>query len=332
MINEFNLELKNGTELGISAACCRRFRAPLRRHRQLIFLFCMVLGFIIIRHLMGVIPRVLRRRRNRRIKLVVPFPVDGDAFFQMFTITVQPLSNSDNTTESQRRAEWEWYCYSSQNTSTPRILLAQYAGPHAPGAHYSELLQCTSPVNRAYAKWWGMDYVILTGIALNDHHVIPSHYFQARHSSYNKLELLRQALKLQQQYDWLWILDADALVYNFSTPLVSILPSNATESLFLMAHKVLTQDSVHTWHINNGVTLWNLHHPTTTEVLLDWTRHSLNRIAANAQLQEINPPLCARGRVRSGNSAPSLAKSRYAWHLRRRAVANEGCETRPSRR
>lgn len=236
-----------------------------------------------IRHYMVVIPRVLRRRRNRQTKLIVPFPIDGDEYLKKFSITVKPLQ-IDNLHGAKNGSVWEWYCYLSQNYSTaegPRVLMAQYAGTDE---HYSSLLQTSSLVNRAYAKQWGMDYVTLKGIGLDDHHVIPSEYFQPQHSAFNKLELLRRGLELSHRYDWLWVLDSDALVYNLSTSFSSILPANASESIFLVAHRVQPEDSLHTHNINNGVLLLNLHHPTTRHLLSSWTRHSLNRIAANVQL------------------------------------------------
>jgi len=278
-----HVESKTTTELKSTA---RLMGAQLRRHRRkLVWLLCMILGFLV-RYLMGVIPRVLRRRRKRRTKLFVPFPLEDDAFLQEFQVIVQPL-NDYHPNQPKRNGEWDWYCYSStynSSLSIPKVLIAQYGGQPTLDEHYHELLQSTSPVNRAFAKQWGMDYVILTGVALDDNHMIPSNHFQTRHSSYNKVELLRRGLELSDRYDWLWIMDADVLIYNFTTPFSSILPPNASDSVFLMAHRVKFADSVHTWNINNGVTIWNLHHPMTPKIMSDWRRHSLNRITANAQL------------------------------------------------
>lgn len=259
----------------------QRFPVSFKRYRcwisPLIFFICVIL----VRHYMRVLPRVLLRRRNRQIKLILPFPIDGDDFLDKFHVIVKPIEKNGATNNT----EWEWHCYySSQNYSTsPRVLLAQYSG-HDP--HYSSLLQSSSPVNRAYAKQWGMDYVTLVGTGLDDHHVMPSIYFLERHSSYNKLELLRRGLELAHQYDWIWILDADAVVHNFSISFPTILPPNAS-SVFLLAHRVKPNDPLQTYNINNGVLVFNLHHPMTRQVLSNWTRHSLNRIAANAQLRII---------------------------------------------
>lgn len=274
---------------------CLRFISSVRRSRCILCL-AMFLCMILVQHYMRVIPRVLRRRRNRKIKLIVPFSTQGDNFITEFELTVHPLED-DNLNKARNESEWKWYCYSSQKSAAtvPRVLLAQYAGHATPNAHYSSMLQSSSSVNRAYARQWGMDYVTLEGIALDDHHVIPSEYFLPRHSSYNKLELLRKALELSHQYDWLWILDSDALVYNLSTSFTSILPSNASNSVFLMAHRVHPEDSVHTFNINNGVLVMNLHHPMTPQVLSNWTRHSLNRIAANAQLRHIGSKQIVEG-------------------------------------
>lgn len=264
---------------------CRRYKALLyrnRRHLFLVFLLCLICGII---HLMKKIPRTLRHKDYRSNPLIVPYHIEGDSLLRALTgIVVEPPAPNDEPP----KAEWQWYCYSSEGpVSSPRVLLAQYSGPTDTLAHYSSLLQYSKPINMAYAKQWGMDYVILTGIALDDYHAIPSKYFQTRHSSFNKLELLRHALTLSSQYDWLWILDADAVMQNFTFSPSSILPpGDNLDSTFLMAHRVKFNDSVHTHNINNGVTFWNLHHPQTPEVLATWKRKSLNRIAAHAQLKE----------------------------------------------
>lgn len=265
----------------------------LRRYRcwMLLLPLVFVLGMLLERHYKEVLPRVHRRRRNRQTKVIVPFPTDGDDYLNEYSVSVQPILKSDISIEAKNNSQWEWFCYSSLNSSAaggPRVLMAQYAGFSEPNGHYSSLLQTSSPVNRAYAKEWGMDYVTLKGIGLDALNVLPSEYFLPRHSTYNKLELLRKGLELSHQYDWIWILDADALVYNLSTSFSSILPSpKANDSIFLLAHRVHPEDSLHAYNVNIGVLIFNLHHPTTPQLLSNWTRHSLNRIAANAQLRNL---------------------------------------------
>lgn len=264
---------------------CLRCKVLLRRHRRVFFLVLFLCMTCYIRYLMDAMPRIIRRRQFRLNPLIVPFSIEGDSLLSRLGDVI--VKNVTLVHKEKAKAQWRWYCYSSEQQSPisfPRVLLAQYSEPAGPDAHYSLLLKWSSKVNMAYAQNWGIDYVILRGIALDDCHAIPSKYFQTRHSSFNKLELLQHALTLTSQYDWIWILDADALLKNFTLSPLSILPPG--NSTFLMAHRVQPNDTLHTHNINNGVTFWNLHHPQTNQVLASWKRKSLNRISVNAQLKE----------------------------------------------
>lgn len=57
----------------------------------------------------------------------------------------------------------------------------------------------------------------------------------------------------------LLILDSDALIYNFDIDLGDYLQKDS----MLAAHRIRRCDEEKTHNINNGVTLWNLHHPKT---------------------------------------------------------------------
>jgi hypothetical protein len=87
---------------------------------------------------------------------------------------------------------------------TRRTAYRHAAGPRgvictrATGA-YLDLLALTVPAMEAYARTWGWDLVVS---AEND-------LQQGRPSSWGKLPLIRD---LAQEYDWVWWIDADAIV------------------------------------------------------------------------------------------------------------------------
>ena len=67
------------------------------------------------------------------------------------------------------------------------------------------------------------------------------------------------------------ILDTDALVYDMDFDVTTLLP----EGYMLAAHKVKLKDGVHTWNVNAGVTLWDLHHPRVDSLAEKWAYRSM---------------------------------------------------------
>lgn len=177
---------------------------------------------------------------------------------------------------------WIWYMYSSSsmettgssstashsgisrnvNSTTNEVLIAQYSSI----GNYSSLLQVTQPVNQAYARYWGFDYVTLVGTGIAGGTC-------ERFSRYNKITILLEALQ-QGVHDYLLILDGDALIVNFTVNVASLLPPQ----YMLAALRVIKEKSRHTWHINNGVTLWNLRHNMTATVANRWREKSISHI------------------------------------------------------
>jgi hypothetical protein len=109
-------------------------------------------------------------------------------------------------------------------------------------------------------------------------------------ATYNKLAILALALS-ERQYDSLLILDADAMLFDFSRDITTLLPpdilpsgtasltepivstgssSRAKRGALLVAHKTNRSDVPATGSINVGVTLWNLRHPLTPALLDRW--------------------------------------------------------------
>ena len=179
---------------------------------------------------------------------------------------------------------------------------------------YDQFLQLTSKVNAAYAVEWNHDFWIMHGIAFRDANItiIPQQQQQSdddytiekrvihghrqplctdddcwvntttttmsddvppSRSTYNKIAILELAL-LEKQYDGLLLLDADAMMYDFSRDIADLL----SPKFVLMAHKTNFSEGTHTGSINVGVTLWNLRHTLTPYVAQRWKSNCLRRI------------------------------------------------------
>lgn len=179
-----------------------------------------------------------------------------------------------------------------------RLLIAQYSGY----GKYAEMLDLIAPINAAYAKHWGHDFLIVQGTAMDmpyinkptqqqplskDVHGVPSHTHGNQNNSssgtttttsfsncpndeprstFNKIPILEYALNQSTQYDQVLILDTDAMIVDFSVDITSLLPMTH----LIAAHRVWKMDWKNTWDINAGITLWNLHHPTIENVWGQW--------------------------------------------------------------
>jgi hypothetical protein len=174
---------------------------------------------------------------------------------------------------------WEWNLFSNNTlgSETPRagerLLIATYSA----FGQYARLLELTAPINKAYAKKWNHDIVVLQGTSFTllwDANCTPPE----ERSRFNKIDLLLEALNQKDRYDLLLVLDADALIYDFSFRIASLLPTNDT---MLVAQRTHQDDLQATRSINNGITLWNLHHRLTSQVAQDWNKVAREGIPEN---------------------------------------------------
>jgi hypothetical protein len=85
-----------------------------------------------------------------------------------------------------------------------------------------------------------------------------------------------------QHYDMLLILDSDAIMYDFSRDISTLLPNNR----MMVAHKVRANDTDSTWNINIGVTLWNLRHSAALAVCKAWKKCCIERILYHSTLRD----------------------------------------------
>lgn len=176
---------------------------------------------------------------------------------------------------------WEWNRYSLEHDeegtnrrtdqkkikkkSKKRLLIGLFSGYDS----YAKMLEITGPINKAYARRYGHDVVVIQGIYLvvdNDQCNPPG-----RRATFNKLAILEKALKRRDKYDQVLILDTDAMMHDMDFDVTSLL---VKDSKMLVAHRVKKVAPKHTWDVNAGVTLWNLHHPRTQSVVRQWERES----------------------------------------------------------
>ena len=166
---------------------------------------------------------------------------------------------------------------STEYYSNASLLIVQYTD----GNTYSALLDLTQPINEAYAEMWGYDYELFTGLliqaeippSLNGNSTTKA---PSSRATYNKVMILDKVLNdlRYQIYDKILILDSDALMYDFTRDIASLLPKDR----MMLAHKVKRNESSSSWNINIGVTLWNLHHMATKPVVRAWKKACINRI------------------------------------------------------
>lgn len=207
------------------------------------------------------------KNTSMKSNLLTPLiPVGNDVVSQenQPTNSTVTTSNSKSKCEPRREPSWEWTEYRNQGNrnSEKRLLVAQYSSY----GNYARLLELTAPVNKAYARKWNQDFVIVQGSTLivdSDGKCEPPPH----RAMYDKLEILQTALENTNKYDMLLLMDADAMVVDLSFDFTTLVDDDD----MLAAHRVSQRDpEPRTYNINNGIVLWNLHHPETRKVSDEW--------------------------------------------------------------
>lgn len=173
-----------------------------------------------------------------------------------------------------RQPQLYWYDYRCMQSpthesmnATRRLLIVQSAG----FGTYAQLLDLTAPINKAYARKWGHTMLVLQGTLVVLDYEVQTNCTPLEHrSTHNKMQLLKFGLRLRQHYDYMLILDADALIYDFSLDISNLMPSTAMMAAN-RAEPKKGQKKRATWKINAGITLWNLHHDYTQALAEGWT-------------------------------------------------------------
>mmetsp|Transcript_14180 Transcript_14180/g.39246 ORF Transcript_14180/g.39246 Transcript_14180/m.39246 type:complete len:394 (+) Transcript_14180:195-1376(+) len=146
-----------------------------------------------------------------------------------------------------------------------RLLIVQYTGWED---YYFGMTDISSRANKAYAKIHEFDYCRLNGVAYGSH--------KGPEATYNKIHILKQLRTTYKNmsYDAALLLDSDAVIVDFDFNVLDLLPKH----ILLTAHKVWPHDVTHTWNVNAGVTLWNLHHKLFDKFVKTWESKVLSKI------------------------------------------------------
>jgi hypothetical protein len=209
----------------------------------------------------------LRVLLMQRPSLFYGNPMDQD------TVQACLSENSTRHIKSEHHVPiWDWHTYTQNETLAPKhkLLIAQYSG----FGSYSKLLELVVPVNRAYAKKWGHDVLIVQGTTLQLPGVLVNKECPSEtRATFDKIAILQKALQRKDIYDQVLILDTDTSIVDFDTDITTLVPmdkDHMDQSFMLAAHRVHKYDIRTTWDVNAGITLWNLHHPDTQTVANNW--------------------------------------------------------------
>jgi hypothetical protein len=152
----------------------------------------------------------------------------------------------------------------------PRLLIAQTVSNF-----YTPLLVAGQPVNQAYARAYGHDYVVARGIYLVDERRNETQMTAPdSRAAYNKIALLSYALR-EGKYDKLLVLDSDAIIRDFD---VDFATYGYDPDILLFAQSVGSGNPTNYWDVNNGVTLWNLRHDSFVSIWFEWYRRSVEKV------------------------------------------------------
>jgi hypothetical protein len=214
--------------------------------------------------------------------------------------------------EKERRygISWEWKRYGSTGSTsitaatstsvTPtgtsgraqyKILIAQYdAGGSDSNYHtnsYSTLLNITSRINQLYAKQYHYDYVLLRGIVFRTFYESYAQIPTSR-ATYNKVYILQKAI--EWDYDFLLLLDSDAMVYDFNRDIAqSLLPQHKMIVAHQVGDHINNNQQQEFYNINIGVTLWNIRHTMVRTILRRWKILCYIRIIFRLDDNDQNP-------------------------------------------
>ena len=218
------------------------------------------------------------------------------------TLVIYYYKKQHTITTQPNIIEWNWHHYltSTNATVNRKVLIAQYTGLDAA---YLEFTNITQRANKAYAKKWNHDYLLMKGTAFNSN--------QVGISAYNKLSVLRKAIDARI-YDVLLILDSDAAIIEMDQDVLDLMP----ESMLLTACRNHESDSAHTWNINNGVTLWSLRHDRMEEIYTEWYRRLIIRIKKKNLIPSDQAELHEVLKEYGEEKRTTIVNAIYTYHFR----------------
>jgi hypothetical protein len=159
---------------------------------------------------------------------------------------------------------WNWYNFSVSSSTQPRVLVGQFSGNNT---KYTALLETARPIHKAYAAKWKYDFVTFQGVLMG---------CLDWHSTFTKIGILMLAMR--EGYDYLLLMDADAIIVDFDIPIPQLLPGDP-KTMMIMAQRVTEPG----WDINAGVLAFSLKHPNLPQVVKEWYTRSMKRLRKSAK-------------------------------------------------
>mmetsp|Transcript_57402 Transcript_57402/g.140098 ORF Transcript_57402/g.140098 Transcript_57402/m.140098 type:complete len:604 (-) Transcript_57402:1548-3359(-) len=193
--------------------------------------------------------------------------VAGDAGWSSFRVGLD--GDHDNRQLSSSTTASTSELLSKKKSPSRRLMIGVYAGHD----DYGRLLERAVWSARLYAQKWGRKVTVVTlqGTAFAPHGCKAPR----SHSTLNKIRLLFHALDHKHDYDQALLLDADTFVFDLDTDITTLLD----EEQHVVAGQHVRNSNIATddhrprndpWMIHPGATLWNLNHPLTTTIAIDW--------------------------------------------------------------
>jgi hypothetical protein len=130
--------------------------------------------------------------------------------------------------------------------SPNKVLMAQYSNKN----ELAKVFELTKPLNRRYAEHWGYDIVFLNGQKSPSEEV-------------NLASLLELAWDERNNYDHVFLMDADGMMVNRRYDIARLLPTNQ-----MVAAK--RPRGVEDWQVYDTISLWNLNHLLVPRVAKAW--------------------------------------------------------------
>jgi hypothetical protein len=124
------------------------------------------------------------------------------------------------------------------------------------GALYKPLLDAAEPVNRAYASQHGYGYLRWDGI---------KHGSEPWQATFNRIYLIRELIRSDPQCEWVFYIDADAVVFDFERRLEEFL-----DPAYLLIACAGGRRPDNYWDLNAGVFFYNSRHVRAMAVLDIW--------------------------------------------------------------
>lgn len=217
-----------------------------------------------------------RRKKVDRKILLANWATEVGKACRTFRLDCQNLSTEESrlqdllqrtgesSCQDRQEPKWEWHKQKGIKTKSKRRLLI---GQHSSYGREGEVLELTAPMNKLYASIWNADYVAVQGSTMmvnRDNGCEPP----PTRAAFDKLELLRVALHKRDRYDYLLLLDSDAMIRDLNFDVTTL--ANEKDMLLAEANSHSSKANVHTSNVTSSVLLFDLNHASTKDFADAW--------------------------------------------------------------